>query len=286
MKKLCITFMAILFSATGCTQIVEEYKIAKETFYSELSYLMSYPEELEEYLQQGYIEENVDFIAKVSSEIVTMDFGENNGGSQKYMHVVISREEEDTILVNVSRIKQTFAIGDTINIQGKFNGYLYEIIDNEKVNILDVEAEQIKQITPKTCTTTNTQFKIDNTQEKGLYEFKRATITSGTFNNVIVLYFDYTNLGDTNQYADIDYFKFRQDESTLELNIFDVEAELGADVLKYEPWIEVAPGKTASYYAVLSLEDVTIPVSEAPLKVLHIDDAYNCVNEFVFNLSE
>lgn len=306
MKKIFVLLLStmLLLGVTGCKQIDDLVSSALDVttegvtgstgsantdkLYADLSYLISSPDGLED-SYNDYLGKKITFTAMVLSEPEEWDFDEEDGGAQTYMWAAISRNANDEFLINVGDIPEASrpANGDIISLTGNIDGTIYTIYDNEKSDFIDFIASDITPKEPADEPDTTNKIPVSSWNAKGDVSFVSAELTQDTFDDVVLLYFEFTNTGDADAAPPIEKITFYQGDNRLSTSIHSVDAELNPSALNGTMMPEeTIVGKTFLYYTVLKSGDSTMSITGDPLEAYIWDDDFNCTNLVTISIGD
>jgi len=290
-KKLAVLLAGVtmLTSLTGCEKVIELMDSATESisgttidgrFYSDLKLMMDSPERLyNNSTYSSYIEKSIAFTALVLSEPEILDFDEEDGGPRQYISATIARNEDEVMLVDVNDLEEVPGIGEVVEIRGYVNGYIYYVVDNQSISKLDVKAQKITVKEPEDNPDTGNEISFNGYLENGTIVFRDAELTEDTFKQqVLLLYFDYTNTGDIDSLSPIERITFYQGDTYIARTGARAETELDSQALAHNAANLAKSGKTCLYYMVLAPEDKEQELTLDPLTAYFYDDNYNCLS--------
>jgi len=269
---LVLTFV-LLF--TACDEIGSTFSTNPEDVYSELDTLVNSPD------RTTNLTGSFTFVAYIACEPFEQEL---EGTTYMYQEVYISRNLQNSIYLDVTGITETLPENSYATITGKINGSIYWTEDNKKVEVLDIKASKMAAFTPSEDEpNTENNLQLSRLSTKGTYEFVGAHRAKSSFEDVIVLYFNYTNTGaDTNtKINDVDYMLTKKadiyhgdsklkttSQSAKEL---DPNALNATDMQAY-----TYSGKTQLYYMTFAAnKDVA---ADEPIYIEVYNDNFECTN--------
>jgi hypothetical protein len=159
--------------------------------YDELKMLIGNPE------RDTKLSGEFTFTADIVDEAFDMDFGAD--GSGKYVEAYISRTN-DFFLIEVSGISNLPEPG-LAKVTGTVNGLIFWTNDGKQIKVLDIKSSKIipfaapaPEVNESPIVTISDSTRLNG---NGKYEFLGAHLASTGFNNVVVIYFNYTNTNDS-----------------------------------------------------------------------------------------
>lgn len=194
-----ILLLCLLLS--GCGQVGDLLGNAsgggsEEKVYSELDRLLASPD------SSSTLTSKFTFVAMLLDEAEPIEFPDE-GESGVYHMACISRNIEDVFYLEVGDVDGTFHSGDIVKVTGELNGFIYWTEDNSQVEILDIKASKVEAYTPE-------ELEVDSsptvTVDGNEIEFLGAHRASTTFNDLVVVYFNFTNNGTTDVSPDFSKF--------------------------------------------------------------------------------
>jgi len=276
MKKLTIILaitLCITISLCGCNKLFGT-DANPDDVYSKLSSLAGNPSGSTE------LDGSVTFVAQIVSE----PFEETFDDEEKvytYQIAVLSRNWDDPIYLDVSDIGTRLPEYSFAKITGTVAGSVYWTADNKKQEVLDfhvtgMEAFTVSEEEPST----ENRLSLSESSYAGTFEFVGAHRSQTSFDDVVVVYFKFTNDGKESNVKmnGIGTLLKRTDiyigdsPASIDTRPFDPD-ELDSSALEisttgaYTP-----PGKTQLYYMVLG--DVENAQADDPVWIDFFDDEF------------
>ncbi|WP_375179158.1 DUF5067 domain-containing protein [Enterococcus rotai] len=275
-----------LFLLGACSMITDEKGSVSETsntkkngaadkvkkndkLYGELARNVASPEMLKHSEQ---FNQTIHFVAQVEGEPQQIESKDDTLNGEWYISVFLMRNRNTPMYLNLSAIKKENwpKNGDILRIKGTPIGYLYTSFNNERLNLLDVEAKTIETIefqdedVPANKIIETEQYKI---------ELTNTDILSDTFEEpCLLIYYNFKNKGEFRAISPLKtYFTFSQKNEVLATTILSSDNEqLDSKALNRGA---LEAGEEMLYYEAFKLVDTTTPVN---LSVY--DDEYNRLN--------
>ena len=243
-------------TSESTVDLQEEAK-EKTLFYSRFSALVGSADGVG---NSDFLNKELNFVAQIGGDPEQSENGDESLKDQWYVPVYLLRNPRNPIFLNVTNIpkEEWPKSGDVVRIKGKLVGYLYSTYENEKINMLDIDAKAIEKVTideasiPATTTIDTELYKITITSTALLYD---------DFDDPnLVVYYNFDNKQETSERPPVDtYFFFMQGETRLDHSIF-IDAEEGLDPKAiHNQYIE--PGFELLFYEAFPLETLDMPVS-------------------------
>lgn len=251
-----------------------------DKLYADLDTLISSPETLDSSLND-YLDEEITFTAVVLSDPEEWEFDEEDGGTQLYVWAAISRNDYDELLINIDSIPEADypADGDIIIVTGAIEGTIYSIEDGEQSDFIDFMASEITPIDPDFDPDTANKITVGRGSPEGEISFVSAERTKDSFGDVVLLYFEFTNTGDTSIAPATGEITFYQGDNLLTTSIHSVDAALDSSALDATMLPgKTAAGKTSLYYTVLTPDDSSQSITGEEIEAYRWDDEFNCTN--------
>lgn len=246
----------------------------KEQLYIDLSYYGKNPDIMNSTSLNG----TLDFVARVGGEVEKLTFDEKPG-EQPYVPVLLARDLDTPLYLNLSKLKEENypAVGDVIEIKGEVLGYIYSTYENERINVLDIEAKEIKTLAMET-----ENIPASDTIETENYKvvIKETELLYDSFENPkLVVYYTYKNKTELSSLPPVStFFDFIQKDVWLETSIMSSMIEgIDGNALSSD---STEPGDEMLYFIIVSLENIDDPVS---LEVY--TDEYQCINTLEIPIS-
>jgi len=199
------------------------------------------------------------FVAEVVSEPFEMTL---DGETYTYQEVYICRNYDDPILVDVADVETPAEGGTYATITATWTGSIYWTEDNKRVEVLDLKGKKMEPFTvPDIEPSENESIHLEKYSYNGSIDFVGAHYTKNSFNDVVVVYFNFTNNApDTNTKLSgvssllgmLDVYHgdaFATESSAFSPDELDPSALKAGDITSYTP-----SGKTQLYYTVFKAE--------------------------------
>lgn len=236
------------------------------------------------------------FTAMIVSDPYDMSFDEETE-EYIYQNAVIARNAEGGFMLDVSDVESAEP-GDVVSITAVVKGLIYNTIDNERVEVLDLTAKKMEKRDPNFDLESSNVKEIKTKDKDVTIEFEKAFMEdqSGVTNDpadanysiglknedTLIVYIKYTNNGDSDAKpiaSDYGYMYLggtRMKNTTIHSNLEVEENRLLAD-----SFVETTfPGKTQEYYLEIA-PDVTGEggVQEGvSLEFENYDDDFNLIH--------
>lgn len=293
-KLLLLGTVMVLFYTTGCGKVVEgvnqvvagakeemgavleETKITDEELYGELDRLLRNPDNAD----MTKLVDEFTFTTIITSEPEEITFDDDEQVYQ-YQTGIISRNLNDIFLLEVSELEEAIPVDTIVSVTGTIGGVVYDIQDNKKISVLEILAKNVK-IVPESEIDTNTEGEVvlDSGYGPGVYQFQGAHYTTDSFNDVIVLYLDYTNTGSNDVAPSLSgNFRFVQGDQILGVTMFSLD-EVDPAALDAGSGIaeKTFAGKTFRYYYPLTANPEAMG---EPIYIVRIDDHFNMIDDIM-----
>lgn len=258
MKKFFVLILVLAMLATGCTPFDGESigglfggasaNLSEEEIYSELDYLIGNPKST----GSSELDGQFTFIAYLIDDAEPITFSEHDEGM--YHAACISRRYEDYFFLEVGDIETTFSAGDIVKITGELNGTIYWTEDNAQVDVLDIKASSMESYEPPDITANHSStIAVDG---NGI-EFLGAHWTRDSFNDVIVVYFTFTNNGSIDAAPSFSDFYIEYNDEDLSKSMFSLD-DVDPSALNAMPvglTDKTYAGKTQLYYIPLKVTE-------------------------------
>lgn len=257
-------------------ELIDVASQSKEELYSILHMYASNPQLI---TQATIFEQQITFVAKVSGESMEIESPDTTLAGKSYVAVYLLRNQSLPIYLNISMIEREHwpQDGDLLRITGIPTGYLYAVHENQRINILDIEAMSIEQ---QTSTTNVTAEKMIETNEYKITIADTEILYDAFDNQTMIIYYTFKNKKASIAASPIKtYFFFSQGGEQLTHTVLaDHNEALDPSALSIEL---LEPGTELLYYSALKLIKQDMPVE---MRVY--DDEYTLLNKQSLKLSE
>lgn len=196
-----VCLLCLLVSLVGCggkniTQLIEDVtgavtdvvKMSDSDMYSALTYAIDNPDN-----SSTTLNGKLTFSAWLASETFEQTF---TGEDKVYTYQLgyISRYTDKPIYFDVTDLATTIPEDTYVTVTGEIVGTVYWTEDNSQVEVLDFHVEKMDAFTvaEPTVDTSNSLTVIDGTRN-GTFSFVGAHYSKTSFDDVVVVYFNYTN---------------------------------------------------------------------------------------------
>lgn len=217
-------------------------------------------------------ERQISFVAKAKGEARQVESKDETLNGEWYISVFLMRNQQTSIYLNLSAIKKEDwpKQDDIIRIKGSPIGYLYTSFNNERLDLLDVEAKSIEVLSLK-----NTDIPDSKVVETMHYkiEFTNTDIITDVYKEPsLVVYYNFKN---KRKYMAVSplktYVVFKQNNEVLQTTILDSNNEkLDSKALNRDT---LEAGEEMPYYEAFKLID-----TDNPVRLYVYDDEYNLLN--------
>ena len=182
-KSILLLVLATLLIFSACDILSTSYN--QDEVYEKLSSLAANP------AGKTDLTGSITFTVYIASEPTEQTFGDDT--IYLYQAVYISRSD-DVIYLDVTGIDTKLPEDSYATVTGKVNGSISWTEDNKKVEVLDVKATKMEAFTPsEEDPNTENYLQLKSGTYAGNYEFVGAHFSKTSFDDVIVLYFNFTN---------------------------------------------------------------------------------------------
>ncbi|WP_321385173.1 DUF5067 domain-containing protein [uncultured Enterococcus sp.] len=257
-------------------ELIDIASQSKEELYSILHTYASNPQLI---TQATIFEQPITFVAEMRGESMEIESTDTTLAGKSYVAVYLLREQSTPIYLNISMIERKSwpQDGDLLRITGVPTGYLYAVHENQRINILDIEAVSIEQ---QTSTTNVTAEKIIETNEYKITIADTEILYDAFDNQTMIIYYTFKNKKASIAASPIKtYFFFSQGGEQLTHTVLaDHNEALDPSALSIEL---LEPGTELLYYSALKLIKLDMPVE---MRVY--DDEYTLLNKQSLKLSE
>jgi len=291
MKKITAVLAIILcitLALCGCDALLPA--ASPEEVYSKLDSLVSNPDGSTD------LNGSVTFVAYIASE----PFEETFTGEEKvytYQVAYISRNDRKPIYLDITDIDTVLPADSYASITGTVTGNVYWTADNKQEKVLDFHATNMEAFSvPETEPSTVNKLDLADSPYSGTFEFVGAHYSKNSFNDVIVLYFNFTNTAPESNVKisgisillDRMYISVGEQYITNASSAFKPE-ELDPGALDAHSSQAYTPsGKTQLYYMAIEVNDET--PADAPIYIDVYSDEFALTNSIEIpvstNLSE
>ncbi|GGC83426.1 DUF5067 domain-containing protein [Enterococcus wangshanyuanii] len=289
-KWLLTFFLSLeLLSITACTttinrtqydekpKVMQNSSTVQEQLYGELSNLVSFPKQIK---RSDLFNQKISFVVRAQGEPYQMNSKDTTLNGVWYIPVFLMRNQKIPIYLDLSNIKkeQWPKDGEILKVDGLPIGYLYTSYKNERLDLLDIQAQTIQKVVHSKKKVTTKQI-IETQMYK--IEFTGTDHFLDSFNeaNMIVYY----NFKNKKQHAAISplktYFQFSQNDEVLEPTFIPWDNELLDPKAINRDSLE--SGEEMLYYEVYKLKN-----EETPLIVRTFDDEYALLNELEMSIKK
>lgn len=240
----------------------------KEELYSELSRNANSPK-LVEYSTQ--FNQDINFIARMEGEPQKIESKDDTLNGQWYASIFLMQNRNTPIYLNLSDIKKEVwpKNGDILRIIGMPIGYLYTSYKNERVDLLDIKAKELKILplenksVPQCDTIETEQYKVEITE---------TDILPDAFKDpCLIIYYNFKNKKESTSIPPLrTYFFLSQNDENLKTTILGNLDRLNPKALNRD---SLEPNGEMLYYEAYKLVD-----EETPVRLEGYDDEYNLLN--------
>ena len=277
MKRVLFLVLSLFFLLVGCSAVEDltsnitgsdgdsSGNASASTVYEDLNTHIINPSS--PYLPAS-LDGNFTFYAMILSDSHEMTFDDDTGGI--YHEAAISRNAKDYFFLNVTDVEGEFAPGDIVEVTGELNGLVYWTEDNSQVDILDIKASKIAPYTPEEIEPNTTGiFTLEDGNE---VEFIGAHRSTDNFDDVIVVYFSFTNHGSKDAAPNFSSFYVEYNTEEVSTTIFPPE-EVDSRALESGNFGDSTyAGKTQLYYKVYTIPSTAS--ADEPIYFLRYDDSF------------
>jgi len=195
-----VCLLCIVVSLVGCggkniTQLIEDVtgavtdvvKMSDSDMYSELSYIIDHPD------GNTKLSGTITFSAWLSSETFEQTF---TGEDKVYLYQLgyISRYTDKPIYFDVTDLATTLPEDAYATVTGEIVGTVYWTEDNKQVEVLDFHVDKMVEFTlPESNPDTTNKLNVIDGTRNGTFSFVGAHYSKTSFDDVVVVYFNYTN---------------------------------------------------------------------------------------------
>ena len=263
MKKLFVSFIlagTMLFSGCNVIEGVMSGDLAGSLLntpsvdvYEELASLASNPN------GNSDLSGSFTFVAEVASEPFEMEL---DGENYTYQEIYICRSYDDPILLDVGSVAAPAEAGTYSTITATWTGSIYWTEDNKRVEVLDLKGSKMEPFTVSDAEPDMTNnIHLEKHSYNGNIEFVGAHYSRNSFNDVVVVYFNFkNNAPDTNTKLSgvstllgmLDVYHgdmFASGSNSFSPDELDPGALKAGDITSYTP-----SGKTQLYYTIYKAE--------------------------------
>jgi len=264
MKKLFICFALVgvmLFSGCNVIEGVLNGDLAGTLLntssvdvYEELASLAANPD------SKSDLSGSFSFVAEVASEPFEMDLDDE---MYTYQEVYICRQYDEPILVDVAAIENPPKAGTYATITATWTGSIYWTEDNKRVEVLDLKASKMVPFTvSEEEPSYDSNIHLEKYSYNGDFEFVGAHYSKNSFNDVVVVYFNFKNnapdsnvkmSGASTLLSTLDIYHgdaYAKTSTAFKPEELDPSALDASDIMAYTP-----SGKTQLYYMVYKAEE-------------------------------
>ena len=280
MKRGIFLVLSLFFLLAGCSAVDEltgavtdssssGEETSANTLYEDLNTHIMNPSS--PYLPAS-LEGSFTFYAMILSDSHEMTFDDDTSGI--YYEAAISRNAKDYFFLNVTDVEGEFNPGDIIEVTGELNGLVYWTEDNSQVDILDIKASEIEPFTPEEIEPNTTG--VVTLEDGNEIEFIGAHMSRDSFDDVIVVYFSFTNNGKTDATPVFSRFYVEYNAEEVSTTIFPPE-EVDPRALESSSFSDSTyAGKTQLYYKVYSIPSTAS--ADEPIYFLGYDDEFRMID--------
>ena len=256
MKKiLAIVLLVSAILLCGCSTVGDfvnqladssSPKMTVEDMYSELDRLIGYTAGMERTDLNG----SFTFIAMVADSGEEMFF-EDEDYTGFFYFAYISRNWDDGFYLETTGLDTDLESGDIIKVTGELDGTIYWTEDNDKVEVVSVKASAVEPYTPEELVTSNSpSFTLSNGDT---IEFIGAHATEDIIGEAVVVYFKFTNNGESAAAPNLRDFIVDYDGSEASMTILGLD-EVDSSALSMGIGLtdKTYAGKSQLYYIAYS----------------------------------
>lgn len=163
-----------------------------DELYSEIDALMGNP------TRDTKLTGQFTFTAKILSEAFDITFEAENE-VHKYIEACIARNDDDTLFIEVDDFSESSLPepGKIVKVTGTVTGSVYWTEDGKQIDILDIKGVKFTPFTdPEPKVNEGPSITLPTYYTTGEYTFLGAHLASTHTNNVVVIYFNFKNIGD------------------------------------------------------------------------------------------
>ena len=246
-------------------------KMTEEEMYSELAHLIGYPDGMTNTELDG----SFTFVAMVVDKGEELSFEDKNYTGFFYF-AYISREWDSGFYLETTGIDLSLNIGDIVKVTGELDGTIYWMQDNDRVEVVNIKASAVQPYTPETIEindSSSVTLSNGNTME-----FVGAHATEDVLGEAVVVYFKFTNNGESDVAPNLQDFIIEYDGDDAYATILSLdEVDSAALSLGIGLPNKTFAGKSQLYYVAYSgEEDVD---SEVVCFSLY-DDEFRCTYDY------
>ena len=285
MKKVLALVLVFVLLLSGCSVFDNikdiaggtDKKLSDEEMYSKLNSLIGYTNGLKNSDLTG----EFTFVAMIFDEGEELYF-EDDDYTGFYYSAGISRNWDDYFMLDTKGLDTNFKDGDIVKITGSTNGTVYWTEDNERVEVLDIKAKAVVPYTPAEIETSH-DAKV-TLKDGNIIEFVGAHTTKDSFNEVVAVYFNFTNKGSKEAAPSLRDFYIEYAEEEASSSSFSLD-ELDASALRISAG---SPDKTyagkTQLYCIAYTGDKEAARDE-PIYFMLYDDEFRCTHEIALPIS-
>jgi len=282
MKKLMLCLGLVLAMALGgCSNITDLLNntttLSGRELYERLDSLASSPDSKLElsgtFSFVGYLADEAEVLTVEDEECM-------------YQTAYIYRNENNPIYLDVSALKEGehLPAGSIATITAQRDGWVYGTVDNKQVEYLNLKVTKMEAFTPSEAEpSTENKLSLRKGSTTGNIVFVGAHRSQTSFDDVIVIYFNFTNNGeDSNtRFNNVDDLialtdVYIGDTLATKINMIHDPKEVDGGALDYSDMQAYTPaGKTQLYY--MMVKDIP-DAGDAPLYVDVTNDHFEWTN--------
>ena len=259
----------------GGQSVLSGSGLSADEMYYQLGRLMSDPD------RDTKLSGKFTFTTYIADEPVEMEFDEDPGVVYQYQAAYIARSEK-YYLLDVKDLKEPLEPGNYYRVTAELNGSVYWTEDGKKVNVLDISASKAEPFARSEAEPNEgPDYEVGNVT----YTFAGAHYCDlGHNRQGIVVYFDYTNNGDSDATPVVHDLSFYQGSSGRPSSIAsssDKPKEYDTKALAaFAPGLtdKTYAGKTGRYYTVVRPQQ-DVAEDEDTLWVARFNDDYELTDD-------